>query len=90
MGDLESCWEEIDKMLVIQFGEIKASFKGSHIVFEHRYKGNFLYSKLKGYVSRPALSFGMEKGPRHSDLLRKIVVVFKRHRTSCHVHVLLP
>ena len=92
MKDLASCWDEIDKMLAIQLGEIHASFRRSRTVFEDKYKDNFWYSELEGYVYRPALflSLGRQNDPRHPVLLRKIAVVRKRHCMGCHVHVLMP
>lgn len=29
MGDLASCWDEIHKILVVQFGEMQGSFGGT-------------------------------------------------------------
>jgi len=57
VGDLASCWDEIDKMLKNQLGEIQGSFGRSMIVMEHKYKRQKLFSELEGYVSRAALSF---------------------------------
>jgi len=34
-GDLGTCWEKIDEMLAIQFGEIQSSFGRSVTVLEH-------------------------------------------------------
>jgi len=35
--DLASCWDEIDKMLVVQFSEIQGSFGRNKKVLEHKY-----------------------------------------------------
>jgi len=55
--DLTSCWDEIDKMLNNQFGEIQGSFGKSITVMVHKYKKNKLFSELEGYVSKAALGF---------------------------------
>jgi len=59
VGDLASCWDEIDKMLKNQLGEIQGSFGISITFMAHKYKKkqNKLFSELEGYVSRAALSF---------------------------------
>jgi len=57
VGDLASCWDEIDKMLKNQFGEIQGSFGKSITVMVHKYKKNKLFSELEGYVSKAALGF---------------------------------
>jgi hypothetical protein len=57
VGDLTSCWDEIDKMLKNQLGEIEGSFGRSIIAMKHKYKRHKLFSVLEGYVSRAALSF---------------------------------
>jgi len=57
VGDLASCWDEIDKMLKNQLGEIQGSFGRSITVMVHKYKKHKLFSKLEEYVSRAALSF---------------------------------
>jgi hypothetical protein len=36
VGDLASCWDEIDKMLAIQLGEIQGSFGRSITIMEHK------------------------------------------------------
>jgi len=54
---LTSCWDEIDKMLKNQLGEIQGSFGRSIIVIVHKYKKKKLFSKLEGYVSKAALGF---------------------------------
>jgi len=56
-GDLASCWDEIDKMLVVQFGEIQGSFGRNKTVLEHKYKKVKMMSELEGYVSRSTLKF---------------------------------
>jgi len=38
VGDLASCWDEIDKMLKNQLGEIQGSFGKSITVMVHKYK----------------------------------------------------
>ncbi|KEH22604.1 hypothetical protein MTR_7g056013 [Medicago truncatula] len=58
VGDLASCWDEIDKMLKNQFGEIQGSFGRSITVMVQKYKKkNKLFSELEGYVSKAALGF---------------------------------
>jgi len=64
MRDLASCWDEIDKMLAIKLSKIQACFGRRHIVLEHIYKDNFLYSKLEDCVFRAALSFIFEEAKR--------------------------
>jgi len=54
-GDLGTCWEKIDEMLAIHFGEIQSSFGRSVMVLEHRYKDVTLYSGLGGNMSRQAM-----------------------------------
>jgi len=56
-GDLGTCWEKIDEMLAIQFGEIHSSFGRSVTVLEHRYKDVTLYSRLGGNMSRQAINY---------------------------------
>jgi len=56
-GDLGTCWEKIDEMLAIQFGEIQSSFGRSVTVLEHRYKNVTLYSRLGGNMSRQAMNY---------------------------------
>jgi hypothetical protein len=46
--DLASCWDEINKMLANQLGEIQGSFGRSIIVNEHKYKRHKLFSELEG------------------------------------------
>ena len=57
VGDLASCWDEIDKMLAVQFGEIQGSFGRNKTVVEHKYKKIKMMRELEGYVSRRALKF---------------------------------
>jgi len=57
VGDLASCWDEIDKMLAMQFGEIQGSFGWNKTVLEHKYKKIKMMRELEGYVSRRALKF---------------------------------
>ena len=57
VGDLASCWDEIDKMLAVQFGEIQGSFGRNKTVFEHKYKKIKMMKELEGYISRKALRF---------------------------------
>jgi len=56
-GDLGICWEKIDEMLAIQFGEIHSSFGRSVTVLEHRYKDVTLNSGLGGHISRQAMNY---------------------------------
>ena len=46
VGDLASCWDEIDKILKNQLGEIQGSFARSITVMEHKYKKHKLFSEL--------------------------------------------
>jgi hypothetical protein len=55
VGDLDTCWEKIHDMLVVQLTAIQTSFGRSCTVLEHRFKDVILYSRLGGYVSRYAL-----------------------------------
>ena len=57
MGDLASCWDEIDKMLKNQLSEIQRSFGRSITVMVHKYKKHKLFSELEGYVSIASLGF---------------------------------
>jgi len=57
VGDLSSCWDGIDKMLAVQFGEIQGSFGRNKTVLEHKYKKIKMMRELEGYVSRRALKF---------------------------------
>jgi len=57
VGDFASCWDEVDKMLKNQFGEIQGSFGRSITVMVHKYKKNKLFSELDGHVSKAALGF---------------------------------
>jgi len=61
VGDLTSCWDEIDKMLKNQFSEIQGSFGRSVTVMVHRYRKNKLFSELEGYVSKATLGFIYEE-----------------------------
>jgi len=54
---LGTCWEKIDEMLAIQFGEIHSSFGRSVTVLEHRYKDVTLYYGLRGNMSRQAINY---------------------------------
>ena len=56
MDDLASCWDEIHKMLVVQFGEIQGSFGRNKAVLEHKYKSIKMMRELEGYVSRRVMS----------------------------------
>nr|ABN06011.1 Ovarian tumour, otubain, putative [Medicago truncatula] len=55
VGDLGTCWEKIDDMLLLQFTAIQTTFGQSVSVLEHRFKDVTLYSDLGGHVSRYAL-----------------------------------
>jgi len=57
VGDLASCWDEIHKMLPVQFGEIQGSFGRNQTVLEHKYKIIKMMRELESYVSRRALKF---------------------------------
>ena len=57
VGYLTSCWDEIDKMSPVQFGEIQGSFGMNKTVLEHKYKKIKMMRELEGYVSRRALKF---------------------------------
>jgi len=57
VGDLVSCWDEIHKMLTVQFGEIQASFGRNKTVLKHKYKKIKMMKELEGYVFRRALRF---------------------------------
>nr|ABN09148.1 Lambda integrase-like, N-terminal [Medicago truncatula] len=55
VGDLDTCWEKIHDMLVLQFNAIQTTFGQSITVLEHRFKDVTLYSGLGGHVSKYAL-----------------------------------
>jgi hypothetical protein len=57
VGDFASCWDEINKMLIVQFGEIQGSFGRNNTILEHKYKTIKMMLELEGYVSRRALKF---------------------------------
>jgi len=57
VGDLASFWDEIDKMLAVQFGEIQGGFGRNKTVLEHKYKKIKMMRELEGYISRRALKF---------------------------------
>ena len=54
MGDLCSCWDNMNNFIILQHTEIKASFQKSLIMVEHRFNKHF-FAKLRGLVSRTAL-----------------------------------
>jgi len=72
-GDLGTCWEKIDEMFVIQFGEIQSSFGRRFTVLEHRYKYVNLYSGLGGNMSRQVMNyiFVEEEGVRKTLCMDK-------------------
>jgi len=51
MRDLCSCWDAMNNMFVLQYIAIKALFKKSINVVEHRFN-TLVYKKLCGFVSR--------------------------------------
>jgi len=57
VGDLASCWDEVDKILKNQFGEIQGSFGRSITIMVHKYKKNKLFSELEGRVYKAVLGF---------------------------------
>jgi len=80
VGDLTSCWDEIDKMLKNQLGEIQGSFGRSIIVMVHKYKKKTNYSlSWMGMSLRPLWVSSMKNlyALGHSALLKKTVVVCK-------------
>ena len=54
MGDLCTCWDAINNLLVLQHNEIKTSFKMSLHVVTHTFNSSF-YKRLLGAVSKYAL-----------------------------------
>jgi len=46
MGDLSTYWKSVHDMLELQHTAIHASFQTSIIMFEHRFKGKVLWSRL--------------------------------------------
>ena len=77
MGDLASCWDEINKMLVVQFGEIQGSFGINKTVLEHKYKQIKMMRELEGYVSRRTLKF------IYDELKRSKTFVFDEEDCGC-------
>jgi len=77
LGDLASCWDEIDKMLAVQFGEIQGSFGRNKIVLEHKYKKIKMMRELEGYVSRRTLKF------IYDELKRSKTFSFEKEDCSC-------
>ncbi|XP_020216699.1 PKS-NRPS hybrid synthetase CHGG_01239 [Cajanus cajan] len=54
-GNMCNCWDAMNNMITLQHTEIKSSFEKSINVVEHRHNNSF-YIKLRGFVSRNALS----------------------------------
>jgi len=54
MGDLCTCWDAVNKVIILQHNEIKASFELSLHVVSHTLNVT-LYKYLIGYVSKYAL-----------------------------------
>ena len=77
LGDLASCWDEIDKMLAVQFGEIQGSFGRNKTVLEHTYKNIKTMRELEGYVSRRTLKF------IYDELKRSKTFAFDREDCGC-------
>jgi len=77
VGDLASCWDEIDKMLAVQFGEIQGSFGRNKIVLEHKYKNIKMMRELEAYVSRRALKF------IYDELKRSKTFTFDKEDCGC-------
>ncbi|KAJ1399951.1 MULE transposase domain [Sesbania bispinosa] len=55
-GDLCSCWDALNKMIILQHNEIKASFQKSITIVEPKFNNRF-FLKLRGLVSRNALYY---------------------------------
>ncbi|KAK2403305.1 hypothetical protein QL285_052758 [Trifolium repens] len=55
-GDLAKGWAAINKMLILQFNEIQATFGRNMSVLEHTFKGHYLYPLLVYKISRNALN----------------------------------
>jgi len=55
MGDLCFCWDSINKMIILQYNAIKASFQKSLHVVGHRFKVT-AYKKLLGFVFKYVLN----------------------------------
>jgi hypothetical protein len=55
-GDLAKGWEAINKMLIIQFNEIQATFGRNLSVVVHTFKDHYLYSLLNYKISRHGLN----------------------------------
>jgi len=77
VDDLASCWDEIDKMLAVQFGEIQGSFGRNKTVLEHKYKNIKMIRELEGYVSRRALKF------IYDELKRSKTFAFDKEDCGC-------
>ena len=54
-GDLCTCWDAVNNLIILQHSEIRSSFEKSIITVEHRFNSR-LYVKLRGFISRSALS----------------------------------
>jgi hypothetical protein len=54
-GDMAKGWAAIDKMLILQFNEIQATFGRNMSVLEHAFKDHYLYPLLVYKISRNAL-----------------------------------
>jgi len=91
VGDLASCWDEIDKMLKNQLGEIQGSFGRSITVMVHKYKKTNYSLSWRGMSLRPLWVSSMKNLNALGDLalLKKIVVVCKWQRSGCLVLVFL-
>ena len=63
MGDLCTCWDAINNVLILQHNEIKASFEMSLHVVGHNFNST-LYKHLLGVVSKYALLWIAEEVQR--------------------------
>ena len=92
LGDLTSCWDEIDKMLKTQFDEIQESFGRSIAVMVHKYRKKNYSRSWRGMSLRPFWVSSMKNlnALRDSALLKKIAVVCKWQRSGSLVLAFLP
>lgn len=54
MGDLCTCWDDVNNVLILQHNEIRASFEKSLHVIGNTFNVT-LYKRLVGFVSKLAL-----------------------------------
>jgi len=88
MGDLCTCWDAINNVLILQHNEIKASFEMSLYVAGHNFNMT-LYKHLVGVVSKYALTWIVEEVQRvkHVGFDSEHCGCLLRSTMDCHVLV---